>query len=309
MRVHVILAITILLTASGCAGLPVPGPSAPDSSPPTVNGSEVTVVRVVDGDTMDIEYSNGTTERVRLLGVDTPEVYTAVSPEEWEGVPDTPAGRACLENWGDRASEYATQELAGQTATLVIDPESDIRGSYGRLLTYLAYDGSTFNHRLLETGHARMYDSQFSKRDEFAALERAAMENETGAWTCRTPTEGGGDGDGSDSNGDAPLSITVHPNAEGNDGDNLNDEYVTITNTNDTALDFEGWTLSDEAGHTYEFGDVTLAPGDSVTIHTGSGTDTETDRYWGASRPIWNNDGDTVIIQNESGDIVARTTY
>ena len=305
MNVRTLLAITVLLVASGCTGLPIPAPGGQDDGPaPAIDGSEVTVVRVVDGDTMDVEFENGSTERVRLLGVDTPEVYTAVSTDEWEGVPDTPAGRACLENWGDRASTYATEELAGQTVTLVIDPESDVRGSYGRLLAYLEYDGTTFNHRLLETGHARMYDSTFSKRDEFAAIERVAMESETGAWTCRTPTEGGDGGDG-----DAPLSISVHPDADGNDGDNLNDEYVTLTNTGDTELHLAGWTISDAANHTYEFDDVTLAPDDSVTVHTGSGTDTETDVYWGSNRPIWNNDGDTVVVQNASGSVVAQTSY
>lgn len=309
MSIRTVLAVTILLVASGCTALPVPAPDSHDSSTvPAVDGSEVTVVRVIDGDTMDVEFANGTTERVRLLGVDTPETYTAVSPDEWEGVPDTPAGRECLRYWGDRASQYATEELAGQTVTLVIDPESDIRGDYGRLLAYLEYDDSTFNHRLLETGHARMYDSQFSKRDEFAGLERAAMENDTGAWTCRTPTEGG-TGEGDDRYADAPLSISVHPDADGHDGENLNDEYVTVTNTNDAELDLDGWTLSDEAGHTYEFSDTTLAPGESLTVHTGAGTDTETAVYWGSSSPIWNNDGDTVTIRNDSGSIVARTTY
>lgn len=307
MTFRTLLAVALLLVASGCAGLPLPAPSGQDSGPaPAIDGSEVTVVRVVDGDTMDVEFANGSTERVRLLGVDTPEVYTAVSPEEWEGVPDTPSGRACLENWGDRASQYATEELAGKTVTLVIDPKSDTRDRYGRLLAYLAYEGTTFNRRLIETGHARMYDSRFSKRDEFAALERAAMENGTGAWACRTPTDGG-DGSGGDS--DAPVSISVHPDADGSDGDNLNDEYVTLTNTGDTELDLEGWTLSDAAGHAYEFGDVTLAPGDSITVHTGSGTDTETDVYWGSKRPVWNNDGDTVVVQNASGSVVAETSY
>lgn len=302
MSRRTVLAIALLLVVSGCTGLPIPAPGDQDSGPaPAINGSEVTVVRVIDGDTMDVEFANGSTERVRLLGVDTPEVYTQVSPEEWAGVPDTPAGRACLENWGDRASQYATEELAGETVTLVVDPKSDVRGSYGRLLAYLAYDGTTFNQRLLETGHARMYDSRFSRRDEFAAIERAAMENETGAWSCRSPTEG--------ADGDTPISIRVHPDADGTDGDNLNDEYVTVRNAGDTTLDLDGWTLSDAAGHTYEFGGLTLAPGDSVAIHTGSGTDTETDVYWGSNKPIWNNDGDTVIVQDESGDIVAQTRY
>lgn len=235
MKRRIPLAVIVLLLATGCTGLPVPGPSTLDATT-AADGRDVTVVRVIDGDTMDIRYENGTTDRVRLLGVDTPETHTAVSPGEWEGVPDTPAGRACLENWGERASQYATAELDGRTVTLVIDPDSDVRGDYGRLLAYLVYDGSSFNRRLLETGHSRMYDSQFSKHDEFVALERAAMKNETGVWTCRTPT-----GDGNDAvDGDPSRSISVHPDAEGPDGENLSDEYPSITNTRDTDLDLDG---------------------------------------------------------------------
>lgn len=182
------LALVALLVVAGCTAVPGPSDVGTTTTSSLTDGTQVTVVRVVDGDTMDVRYENGTTERVRLLGVDTPETHGDVTPAEWEGVPDSPAGRACLESWGTRASDFATRELAGRTVTLVIDPESETRGGYDRLLGYLAYDDTTFNRRLLETGHARLYDTQFSKRDEYAAIERTAMEQETGAWTCRTPS-------------------------------------------------------------------------------------------------------------------------
>src|SRR6056297_1742341 len=69
---------------------PVPTTPAPrTTATPTVDRSEtawsrqgrtVTVVEVVDGDTMDVRFENGTVERVRLLGVDTPEVYGGNDP-------------------------------------------------------------------------------------------------------------------------------------------------------------------------------------------------------------------------------------
>lgn len=46
-----------------------------------------------------------------------------------------------------------------------------------------------------------------------------------------------------------------------------------------------------------------------MTIHTGSGQDTETDLYWGSGSPIWNNGGDTVIVRHDSGDIVIQEAY
>lgn len=339
MRLRTILALTTLLVAAGCTGIPTPAPSNSGNTPttsatvtPPSDGTQVTVVRVIDGDTMDVEYANGSTERVRLLGVDTPETHTGVSPEEWEGVPGTQAGRQCLQTWGDRASQYATRELAGKTVTLALDPESDVRGGYGRLLGYLVYNGSSFNYRLIETGHARMYDSQFSRRDEYAAIEQAAMAREAGAWTCRTPStpesgddgsngsggssgDDGASGDGSSGSGDGAgsvdvaLSISVHADADGHDGQNLNDEYVTLTNTGDTEIDVSGWTITDAADHTYEFGDRTIAPGASLTLPTGSGTANATHVYWGASSPVWNNGGDTATVRNETGAIAAQTSY
>jgi len=71
-----------------------------------------------------------------------------------------------------------------------------------------------------------------------------------------------------------------------------------------------GWTVSDEAGKTYQIPDgFTLDPGATVTLHTGSGTDTETDLYWDAGRPVWNNGGGTVTVTTAEGDVVIEETY
>jgi competence protein ComEC len=103
---------------------------------------------------------------------------------------------------------------------------------------------------------------------------------------------------------------TIHADAAGDDRDNLNDEYVVFTNTGDEPLDLSGWTVADEVGKTYTFPDgFTLDPGEEVTLHTGSGTDTATDLYWGASSPVWNNGGDTVIVTNADGERVLIEEY
>lgn len=131
-------------------------------------------------------------------------------------------------------------------------------------------------------------------------------------------TDGGTDGEdgsnGSDGAGTGdPSALTVsevHADAAGDDGENLNDEYVVLTNRGDEPVDLSGFRLADEAGATYVVPDgVELAPGASLTLHTGSGTDTATDRYWGRSSPVWNNDGDTVILTAPDGTVVLRETY
>ena len=109
----------------------------------------------------------------------------------------------------------------------------------------------------------------------------------------------------------AQLTLaTRHADAQGNDNENLNDEYVVFENTGDTALDLSGWTVADTAGATYTFPDgTTLAPGAQVTLHTGMGENTATDLYWERGRAVWNNEGDTIIVRNDSGAVVLEETY
>jgi micrococcal nuclease len=79
-------------------------------------------------------------------------------------------------------SGFATDELDGREVRVVVDPESDRRGSYGRLLAYVVVDGQNFNRQLLAEGYARMYDSTFSRRGEFADVEQRAREQDVGLW-------------------------------------------------------------------------------------------------------------------------------
>ena len=175
---RIVLSVALVLALAGCAGV------VTDDASRTTERSAVTVVEVVDGDTVEVEYPNGTRETVRLLGVDTPEVNVENDPGEFESVPDTEAGRECLRDWGHRASEFARAELDGESVTLVIDPASDRRGGYDRLLAYVDYDGGRFNERLVERGYARLYDARFADRDRYAAAEERARENGTGLWEC-----------------------------------------------------------------------------------------------------------------------------
>ena len=95
------------------------------------------------------------------------------------------------------------------------------------------------------------------------------------------------------------------------DAINLNDEWVRFTNTGPDAVDMTGWMVKDtSASHRYTFGPFVLASQAAVTLHTGCGTDTATDRYWcNSNDPVWNNGGDTVYLTDPAGNIVASYTY
>lgn len=278
---------------------------------PTDDGRTVTVVRVVDGDTLEVRYPNGTADTVRLLGVDTPEVHAETQPEEWEGVPDSEAGRDCLRAAGHDASDRAKARLEGETVRLEFDDSEGHRGYYGRLLAYVVHDGDDVNYGLVADGLARVYDSSFERADRFYATEDDAQERRLGAWECRdvetataSPTAVGDGGEGS-------LAVAeVHADAQGNDHENENDEYVVFENRGDESLTISGWTVSDEADHEYTVPDgVTLEPGARVILYTGSGTDTDDELYWGSDAAIWNNSGDTVYVHTDSGEEVVRHEY
>jgi len=104
--------------------------------------------------------------------------------------------------------------------------------------------------------------------------------------------------------------VEIQADAPGDDRSNLNGEYLVIANTGDKPRDLSGYQVRDAAGKTYTIpGDVTLAPGDSLTLRTGSGTDTTEMLYWNASGPVWNNDGDTVTVITSDGEPVVEESY
>lgn len=276
----------------------------------------VTVDRVIDGDTMDVRMPDGSIETVRLLGVDTPETnVNQVSPDEWDGIPESIDGRDHLVNWGNSATVYAKDRLAGTEIYIETDPEADRRGSFGRLLVY-AYQSrdsaKSFNLRLIEKGYARLYESQFQKRTQFADAESIAHMDSVGVWSYQQPeTTTTKTTTTEDRGGSGDLAIAnIHADAPGNDHQNLNEEYITFENTGDGPLDMTGWTLADEVDHTYRFpSGFTIEPGDTVTVYTGSGTNSDSELYWGSNSAIWNNGGDTIYVRNDNGVLIIEHEY
>lgn len=84
----------------------------------------------------------------------------------------------------------------------------------------------------------------------------------------------------------------------------LNAEWVRIKNFSSTRKTLSGWTLRDRQGHVYRFGTFRLGAGKSVRVHTGSGTNTATDRYWRRGWYVWNNTGDRATLKNRAGTTV-----
>jgi micrococcal nuclease len=179
------------------------------------------------------------------------------------------------------------------------------------------HDGENFNYLLIDKGLARVYDSTFADSERFYDTEASEQENQTGVWSCRNAGDGdgesgsGGDGDGgSQTSGTALEIVEIHEDAEGEERENLNNEYVTFQNGGDNPLDLGGWVVEDEADHDYTVPDgFRLEPGAKVTLHTGQGENTGTDLYWGQGNPVWNNAGDTVYVTTADGETVIERSY
>jgi micrococcal nuclease len=302
------LALALSLFLAGCAGVGPYLPGGASSTPAADAGPpNATVTRVVDGDTVEVRFDDGRTETVRLLGVDAPEVSGDVDPAEFEGIPNTDAGREWLREWAHRATAFATRRLADARVRVVTDPEADQRDRYGRLLAYVSRDGESFNLALLERGYARLYDAPFGRRASFESAEATARADGVGLWgfdADATPTAVATDG------GTGLSLVTVRSDAPGDDNENPNGEYLVFRNDGDDSLSLDGWSVSDEAGHEYTFPpNTTLEPGATLTLYSGSGTDGPGERYWGASGAIWNNGGDTVTVRDASGTVVLESRY
>lgn len=87
--------------------------------------------------------------------------------------------------------------------------------------------------------------------------------------------------------------------------ENLNDEWVEISNLGSADVSLAGWTLEDAQNHTYKFPDFSLKAGGIAKIRTGAGNDTSVDLFWNRSSSIWNNDGDVATLKDASGNVVS----
>lgn len=93
-------------------------------------------------------------------------------------------------------------------------------------------------------------------------------------------------------------------------GSDLAGEYVRIQNNTGSDVDLTGWTLQDEGKkHSFTFPSFTLAAGAEASLWTKSGTDDDSNLYWGNRSAIWNNTGDTAQLLDADGNEVSSFSY
>lgn len=259
------------------------------------DGEEVTVTRVIDGDTIVVQFSNDSMATIRLLGVDCPETSIQKNNAfEYQNITNL----SCLTYYGNQAKTYVNSLLNNSKIIISFDDQAQRVDQYGRFLCYITVGSTDFNAQLVEEGYARVYTLEtFTKKQDYLLLQQDAIAENMGLWGCITSKH--------------PLIIdSVHYDAQGNDEDNLNDEYVVLINSGDEVIRLSGWSMHDEHGNTFDFPNgFVLTPSHSATIYTGSGTNMATALYWHHETPVWNNDGDTVFIRNEKNEIIVTYSW
>lgn len=172
------MALSLLFLAA-CASSPPAPVALPDGSGV---GLAMTVTHVVDGDTVELRLPDGSTDRARLLGIDTPETVK----------PNTP-----VQCYGPEASARAKALLPPDTAVLV-QRDAEARDRYGRLLVYLwrRRDGLFVNGSLVTEGFARTLsiEPNHAHRRDLAAEAAQARAAGVGLWGACSTTGAGGPG-------------------------------------------------------------------------------------------------------------------
>ena len=121
------------------------------------------VVHIYDGDT--VKLSNG--EKVRYIGIDTPEMNYNNPPAEY---------------FAQEAKEYNTKLVLGKKVKLEFDVVE--RDKYGRLLAYVYIDGKHISQEMIEHGYAKvlMIPPNLKFADYFLTLQNLAKEEKRGIW-------------------------------------------------------------------------------------------------------------------------------
>lgn len=127
------------------------------------------IVRVIDGDTVDVNI-DGNISRIRLIGVNTPE---SVDP------------RKTVECFGKEASQFVKSSLEGKSVSLESDSSQSDRDKFGRLLRYIILpDGTNFDKEIITKGfgYEYTYDIPYKYQTEFRQAQAQARSAEVGLW-------------------------------------------------------------------------------------------------------------------------------
>lgn len=168
--INAVLALVVAL-----AGLIVAQKAEVIQPPPQLEAGYYQVTKFDDGDTIIVNM-NGVEEKVRFIGVDTPETKDPRKP---------------IQCFGKAASAFTKNFIGSNPVKLEADPTNTNRDRYNRLLRYVYLpDGTLVNLEIIKQGYGFAYVSfPVQKLDEFRAAQKEAREANRGLWAGCKPVE------------------------------------------------------------------------------------------------------------------------
>jgi len=137
-----------------------------EKTKPETNGETCTVVVVYDGDTIKVRFDKGHERKVRLIGIDCPEI-------------EDPNKEKSLQ--AQLAKRFSFHYLFRETVELTY--ESEREDKYGRLLAYVWTEGGLFNEFILSEGFAHVFLAfPYELKERFIQAQKAAQEQGRGFW-------------------------------------------------------------------------------------------------------------------------------
>lgn len=235
---------------------------------------EAVVVRVIDGDTIEINIS-GDLEKIRLLDVNTPE----------KG-----------EFYHEQALNYLNRTLLGK----VIFLEAKERDKYERLLGYVFYNYELINEQILKSGYGHYFSYQDTKyTNELKDAEEYAQKNFLGIWQK------------SNDSCSECIILKELDNGKGKDDCEAGTEFAIFYNKCEYRCDLNGWSVKDSATHIYKFKGNIIAQDKKLILYNGVGTDNATTLFWQnkGCASLWNDAGDALFLRDKEGGIVVYYSY
>lgn len=162
-------ALAALLVATAVAAVTACTPT-PDRDDPgsVVMLASAEVTSVIDGDTLVVRTIDGS-ERLRIIGVDTPEIGR-------DGAAD--------ECYAQEARAYVDDALTGRIVQIYPDSTQDDVDRYGRLLRHVRVDGRNFAETVIAAGAGieYTYDAAYAGQEAHLAAQDDARERRRGLW-------------------------------------------------------------------------------------------------------------------------------
>ena len=298
MRSRVSLAAAAAATALIAALAPAPAAAE------VVATGRVTFV--ADGDTVDVDLDGDGTAvpvRVRVTGIQAMEL----------SVYSRHLDRIRGECHGVEATKRMYALVFGKPVRLTSRSASSRSGTRLRRSVAVELDGTwrDVGQILVSEGHALWMSraDEYDYNRDYAARAVQAASAGIGIWDR--------DFCGSGPDQGAPLTVRANWDAPGYDSQNVNGEYIQVTNAGPTAVPISGWWVRDSHLRRFTFPTGTVVPArGSIYVHAGSGTSSATRFYWGQAGPVFENvtgsptyEGDGAYLFDPQGDLRAWHQY